>query len=148
MRSTRTARIGESPVSTGISPAFAAGSRDLRIVEPAPVEQVVADVGRASILEIDMHRRICRIEQLLELLPLLLAQVTDPTHLSIEGAARALGVSTKTIRRRISAGSLHLETIPETRRSGIAIDELFTQWVDLRTARRAFERERAMKERG
>lgn len=148
MRSTRTARIGEPPASTGSSPAFAAGSRDLRIVEAAPDEQAATHAGRASILEIDMHRRICRIEQLLELLPLLLAQVTDPTHLSIEGAARALGVSTKTIRRRISAGSLHLETIPETRRSGIAIDELFNQWIDLRTSRRAFERERAMKERG
>jgi hypothetical protein len=148
MRSTRTERIGELPASSGISPAFVAGSRDLRIVEPAPVGQMATDAGQASILEIDMHRRICRIEQLLELLPLLLAQVTDPTHLSIEGSARALGVSTKTIRRRISAGTLHLETIPETRRSGIAIDELFNQWVDLRTARRAFDRERAMKERG
>lgn len=120
----------------------------LRIVASAPAQQTPSDAAGTSVLEIDMHRRICRIEQILELLPLLLAQVTDPTHLSIEGAARALGVSTKTIRRRISAGSLHLETIPETRRSGIAIDELFTQWVDLRTARRAFERERAMKERG
>lgn len=94
-------------------------------------------------VSMDMHRRICRIEQLLELLPLLLAQITDPTHLSVEAAARALGVSTKTIRRRISAGTLGLHTIAGTRRSGIAIDELFSQWVDLRTARRAFERERA-----
>jgi hypothetical protein len=91
----------------------------------------------------DMHRRVCRIEQLLELLPLLLAQVVDPTHLSIDAAARALGVSAKTIRRRISAGTLRLDTIPGTRRSGIAIDELFSSWVDLRTSRRAFERERA-----
>src|SRR4051812_24699580 len=89
----------------------------LRIVASASAQQTPSDAAGASVLEMDMHRRVCRIEQLLELLPLLLAQVTDPTHLSIEGAARALGVSTKTIRRRISAGTLHLETIPETRRS-------------------------------
>lgn len=98
-------------------------------------------------MSLDMHRRLCRIEQLLELVPLLLAQVTDPTHLSIASAARALGVSEKTIRRRISSGLLTLRTIPGTRHCGIAIDELFSQWVDLRTARRAFERERAAKER-
>ncbi|HET8798198.1 MAG TPA: hypothetical protein VFO89_10950 [Thermoanaerobaculia bacterium] len=89
----------------------------------------------------DLHRRVCRIEKILELVPLLLAQVVDPTHLSIDGAARALHVSAKTIRRRIAAGTLTLEVIPGTRVSGIPIVQLYAEWIDLRTARAAFERE-------
>src|SRR5947208_2331277 len=54
----------------------------------------------------DLHKRLMRIELMLRILPVLVAQVADPTHLSIEGAARVLGVSTKTIRRRIASGGL------------------------------------------
>lgn len=117
----------------------------LRIVEPTPVERASADAAGAAWMLPDLHRRICRIEQLLELVPLILAQVADPTHLSIEGAARALHVSPKTIRRRIAAGTLTLEAIPGTRVTGVPIMQLYAEWIDLRTARKAFERECAGK---
>jgi hypothetical protein len=107
-------------------------------VQDAPAS---TDAAGAAWMLPDIHRRLCRIEQLLELVPLLLAQVTDPTHLSIEGAARALHVSTKTIRRRIKAGTLRLQVIPGTRVSAIEITQLYDEWIDLRTARKAFERE-------
>lgn len=114
----------------------------LRIVESAqPTGSVPIDAGAATWLLPDIHRRLSRIEQLLELVPLLLAQVTDPSHLPIESAARALHVSAKTIRRRIAAGTLTLEVIPGTRLSGIPITQLYDEWIDLRTARIAFERE-------
>lgn len=113
----------------------------LRIVEPTPVEQAPADAAGAAWMLPDIHRRLCRIEQLLELVPLILAQVADPTHLSIEGAARALHVSPKTIRRRIAAGTLALEVIPGTRVSGVPIMQLYAEWVDIRTSRQAFDRE-------
>jgi hypothetical protein len=89
----------------------------------------------------DIHRRLCRIEQLLELVPLLLAQVVDPTHLPVDAAARALRVSAKTIRRRIAEGTLTLEVIPGTRVSGVPISQLYDEWIDIRTSRRAYERE-------
>lgn len=113
----------------------------LRLGEAAEVHQHDAHENSTVPRLSDIHRRLCRIEQLLELVPLLLAQVVDPTHLSIEGAARALHVSTKTIRRRIAAGTLTLEVIPGTRTSGIPIEQLFGEWIDLRTSRKAFERE-------
>lgn len=113
----------------------------LRIVEPTPDQQASADAAGAAWTLPEIHRRLCRIEQILELVPLLLAQVVDPTHLSIEGAARALNVSPKTIRRRIAAGTLALEVIPGTRMSGVPIMQLYAEWVDIRTSRRAFDRE-------
>jgi hypothetical protein len=113
----------------------------LRIVESTLAEQVSTDATGAAWMLPDLHRRLCRIEQILELVPLLLAQVVDPTHLSIDGAARALNVSPKTIRRRIAAGTLTLEVVPGTRVSGIPIMQLYAEWIDLRTARKAFERE-------
>jgi hypothetical protein len=88
--------------------------------------------------------RIARIEAYLATVHLLVAQSTDPTHLSIEGAARALGVSVKTVRRRIAAGTLTLETIPGSNRRGIAIDAVYRAgwWVPLAVARAAVEEER------
>lgn len=111
-----------------------------RLTEPAE-EHFAGDSSFAWMLP-DIQRRIARIEQLLELVPLILAQVADPTHLSIEAAARALHVSTKTIRRRIAAGALSLEVVPGTRTSGVPITQLFGEWIDLHTARKAYERER------
>lgn len=121
--------------------ALQADRASLRIVELTPDERASPDAAGAEWMLPDVHRRLCRIEQILELVPLLLAQVVDPTHLSIEGAARALHVSPKTIRRRIAAGTLALEVIPGTRVSGIPIMQLYAEWIDLRTARKAFERE-------
>jgi len=87
--------------------------------------------------------RIERIEAYLATVQLLVAQSTDPTHLSIEGAARALGMSVKTVRHRIAAGTITLETIPGSNRRGIAIDALYKGWwVPLAVARTAVEEER------
>ncbi|HEX2059396.1 MAG TPA: hypothetical protein VHK90_01515 [Thermoanaerobaculia bacterium] len=90
----------------------------------------------------DLYRRLNRIEQLLRILPILVAQTADPTHLSVEGAARVLGVSTKTIRRRIASGTLTLETIPGTRKTGVRVDEIYDgAWVPLALSRQLLEDE-------
>jgi hypothetical protein len=116
----------------------------LRVVESsaqpdaAPTDAVVAwQVIR------DLYRRLDRIEQMLRILPILVAQTADPTHVSVEGAARLLGVSTKTIRRRLSSGTLTLETIAGTRRTGIPVDQLYDgAWVPLALSRRLLDDER------
>ena len=91
----------------------------------------------------DLYRRLDRIEQLLRILPILVAQTADPTHLSVEGAARVLGVSTKTIRRRIASGTLTLETIPGTRKTGVRVDEIYDgAWVPLALSRKLLDKER------
>jgi hypothetical protein len=135
--------VKRAPAAMSDPPAGAVpvDQASLRIVESPPFEQAAADSALGEWLLPDLHRRVCRIEQILELVPILLAQVVDPTHLSVEGAARALHTSTKTIRRRIKSGTLALEVIPGTRASGIPIDQLYAEWIDLRTARAAFERE-------
>jgi hypothetical protein len=98
----------------------------LRIVEPAPGEAVPADAAGAAWMLPDLHRRVVRIEELLRLLPIILAAAgVDCTHVSCEAAARALGVSVKSVRRRIAAGSLTLETIPGTRKTGIRIEQVY-----------------------
>lgn len=133
MRSTRTARIGERPVSTGISPAFAAGSRDLRIVE---AEQAAGDERMVALLQV-MLSKVERLERLFAFVPLLIAQTGRCTsHLTVDMAALALGVSGKTIRRRIREKKLVLETIPGTRVSGVRIDQLFRGWLPIELARR------------
>ena len=113
---------------------------DLRIVDGADSTTPSGDPVR---LLHRVHERIAELEKLMRVVILLVAQSADPTHLSIEAAARALGVSTKTIRRRIAAGSLTLETIPGSRRCGIRIDEIYDGWwVPLALARKLVEGER------
>jgi hypothetical protein len=91
-----------------------------------------------------LDRRLRRIEQLLELLPLLLAMGgVDPTHVPIEVAALALGVSVPTIRRRIRRGELPpLEVIAGTKVSGVPIEAIYSLWIPIRVARAALARER------
>lgn len=84
-----------------------------------------------------LNQRIARIEQLLELLPILLVAQTDPTHVSIDSAAKIIGVGTKTIRRRIQARKLRLDVYVGTRRTGIPIEQVVDGWLDLRVARAA-----------
>lgn len=113
---------------------------DLRIVDGSSSASLSGDPAR---LLYKVHERIAELEKLMRVVILLVAQNADPTHLSIESAARALGVSTKTIRRRIAAGSLTLETIPGSRRCGIRIDELYDGWwVPLALARKLVDDER------
>ncbi len=76
----------------------------------------------------DLAHRLGRIEQTLSVVMLIAARLTDITHVSVPEAARALGVSVKTVRRRIEAGSLKLETIPGTKHSGIPVDRLYDGW--------------------
>ena len=94
-----------------------------------------------------LNQRIARIEQLLELLPILLVAQVDPTHVSIDSAAKIVGVSTKTIRRRIRDRKLRLDAYDGTRRTGIPIDQVVDGWLDLRVARAALARERASLEK-
>ena len=116
----------------------------LRIVEPATPEQASDDLAGAAWMLRDLHRRVGRIEELLRLLPIILAAAgVDSTHLSCEAAARALGVSVKSVRRRIAVGSLTLETIPGTRKTGIRIEQVYDGWwVPLALSRRLIEDER------
>jgi len=82
--------------------------------------------------------RLTRVEQLLELLPLLLATAgVDPTHVSIDTAARMLRVSVPTIRRRIRRKELRLDVIAGTKCSGIPLEDLYGLWIPLRVARAA-----------
>lgn len=90
-----------------------------------------------------LNQRIARIEQLLELLPILLVAQVDPTHVSIDSAAKIVGVGTKTIRRRIRDRKLRLDLYVGTRRTGIPIEQVVDGWLDLRVARAALARERA-----
>ena len=94
-----------------------------------------------------LNQRIARIEQLLELLPILLVAQVDPTHVSIDIAAKIIGVSTKTIRRRIRDRKLRLDVYVGTRRTGIPIEQVVDGWLDLRVARAALARERASQEK-
>ena len=94
-----------------------------------------------------LNQRIARIEQLLELLPILLVAQVDPTHLSIDSAAKIVGVSTKTIRRRIKARKLRLDVYVGTRHTGVPIEQVVDGWLDLRVARAALARERASLEK-
>jgi hypothetical protein len=116
----------------------------LRIVESSTQEPPAStDAAVASEVVRDLYRRLGRIEQLLRIFPILIAQVADPTHLTIEGAARVLGVSTKTIRRRVASGTLALETIAGTRRTGIPVEQLYDgAWVPLALARKLLDEER------
>jgi len=87
-------------------------------------------------------KRLDRIEDFLRrVLPVLLANVGDPTHVTVRHAAELLGVSEKTIRRRIAAGTLHLHVIPGTRKSGVPIEELYSGWISLACAKAALQRE-------
>lgn len=121
-------------------PRLEGATGDLRIVDGSGSTPLSGDPAR---LLHRVHERIAELEKLMRVVLLLVAQSADPTHLSIEAAARALGVSTKTIRRRIAAGSLTLETIPGSRRCGIRIDELYDGWwIPLALARKLVDDER------
>jgi hypothetical protein len=122
----------------------AADRAALRIVEPSTQHPAAStDAVVASQVVRDLYGRLDRIEQMLRILPILVAQTADPTHLSIEGAARVLGVATKTIRRRIESGTLTLETIPSTRRTGIPVEQVYAgAWVPLTLARKLLDEER------
>ena len=116
----------------------------LRIVESS-TQQAAASTDAAATSQVlrDLYGRLDRIEQLLRILPILIAQSADPNHLSIEGAARVLGVSTKTIRRRITSGTLTLETIVGTRRTGIPVEQVYAGvWVPLALSRKLLDEER------
>jgi hypothetical protein len=102
------------------------------------------DAADAQPLLRDIATRLARLEQLFELVPVLLgAAGVDPTHVPIATAAQILGVSVPTIRRKIRLGELKLEVIAGTKVSGIALSELYEQWIPIRVARAALARERS-----
>jgi hypothetical protein len=99
-------------------------------------EQAAGDERMAALLQIVLSK-VERLERLFAFVPLLIAQTGRCTsHLTVDMAALALGVSGKTIRRRIREKKLVLETIPGTRVSGIRIDQLFRDWLPVDVARR------------
>jgi len=98
---------------------------------PSTISRTSLHAGGLDSLREDLskvYERLLAIEHLLALVPLLLAQSVDSTHLTIEAAARLVGVSTKKIRRRIANGTLTYELIPSTRRHGIPVEALYTGW--------------------
>jgi excisionase family DNA binding protein len=116
----------------------------LRIVESS-TQPTAAWTDAAMMLQVirDLYGRLDRIEQMLRILPILVAQTADPTHLTVEGAARVLGISTKTVRRRIHSGTLTLETVAGTRRTGIPVEQVYAGvWVPLTLSRKLLDEER------
>jgi hypothetical protein len=110
-----------------------AATGDLRIVEPdlARDEESVIALLRIVLAKVE------RLGELFAFVPLLIAQTGRCTsHLTVDMAALALGVSVKTIRRRIREKKLVLETIPGTRLTGIRIEQLFRDWLPIELARR------------
>lgn len=90
----------------------------------------------------EIRSEIRRLRELFEIIPLLLSHVTDVTHVSVPRAAELLGVSQKTIRRRIAAGLLSLDVVPGTRKSGVPLDQLYAGWISLARCKAALQRER------
>lgn len=62
-------------------------------------------------------------------------------HFTVDEAAIAWRVTSKTIRRKISAGELTLEQIPGTHVMGIPAEQIFGRWIDYRIAKAARARE-------
>jgi hypothetical protein len=138
MRVPFTAQIEEGGRRLRPSSALVSSTCDLRSVEPEPAS---GNENAAALLRLILVN-VERLAQLFSLVPLLIAQTGRCTsHLTVEMAALALGVSTKTIRRRIREKKLVLETIPGTRVSGIRIDQLFRDWLPIELARRIAEDE-------
>ncbi|MEO8380682.1 MAG: hypothetical protein ABI779_13535 [Acidobacteriota bacterium] len=118
--------------------ALKTGPRDLRTVE---LEHATGDETVAALLR-TILAKIERLERCFVFVPLLIAQTGRWTsHLTVDMAAVALGVSVKTIRRRIRENKLVLETISGTRIAGIPIDQLFRDWLPIDLARRIAEDE-------
>lgn len=90
----------------------------------------------------EIGRRLARVEQLLELVPVLVAAHGDPTHVSVSDAARILRVSVRTIRRKIARGELRLDVVADGRKTGIAIEQLYEQWIPLGVSKQSYEREK------
>jgi hypothetical protein len=138
MRNPSTTQIGEGHGRLRPSPALVTSTRDLRAVEP---EHASGEESTAALLGLVLAK-VERLAQLFSFVPLLIAQTGRCTsHLTVDMAALALGVSGKTIRRKIREKKLVLETIPGTRITGIRIDQLFRDWLPLELARRIAEDE-------
>lgn len=90
----------------------------------------------------DIARRLSSVERLLELVPILIAAHGDPTHVSVGDAARILGVSMRTIRRKIARGELRLDVVVDGRKTGIAIEQVYGQWVPLAVSKQSYKREK------
>jgi len=108
----------------------------------ATVERVSASVD--DILQTQRRLTACldRQSQLVDVLITLVGRVSDPTHVTVEEAARLKNCSVKTIRRKIRRGDYTLEQVSGTRLFGIPIVEIYADWIDVRAARTARERQR------
>ena len=136
--------IGVAATTPLVNSAVPEHVRTLVPAFSSDTETIAALMHTISAAAAQSDARLRRIEELLELLPLLLAMAgVDPTHVPIEVAAIALGVSVPTIRRKIRKGDLRLDVIAGTKTSGIPLEDLYGLWIPLRIARAALARERA-----
>jgi hypothetical protein len=74
--------------------------------------------------------------------PILLVAQARPTHVSVESAARILGVSTRTVRRRRNAGRVETRGASRYKENGHLHRAARCDWLDLRVAKAALARER------
>jgi DNA-directed RNA polymerase specialized sigma24 family protein len=106
-------------------------------------ELTVADLdARMESLERQLAAAVRRQEEMNAIVILLMGGLRDTTHLSIEEAAKATHVSTRTVWRRIRRGEYRLEMKPGTREQGIPIEQVFGGWISVAAARTAIESER------
>lgn len=120
------------------------------VLTPLVAPQRVAPSSTLDMTDLlsDIATRVRRIERVLELVPILLAAHGDPTHVSVPDAARVLGVSQRTIRRKIARGELTLDVIADGRKTGIAVEQLYEAWIPLRLSKQSFQREKERLARG
>jgi hypothetical protein len=95
---------------------------------------------RLAAVERDVARVLAQGESFLAVAIAFMAQHGDPTHVDVERAAQIRGISVHAMRRRIAAGKYTLETIPGTRETGIPIEQLYSDWMELAAVRTAMER--------
>jgi excisionase family DNA binding protein len=107
------------------------------------VDTLTGSGDPVAVVLTELLDRVRHIERVLDLVPILLAAHGDPTHLAVPDAARALGVSVRTIRRKIAHGELHLERVADGRKTGIPIDEIYARWTPLHVSRKSVQREKA-----
>jgi excisionase family DNA binding protein len=109
---------------------------------PRGVDTATGSDDPVTVVLTELLDRVRHIERVLDLVPILLAAHGDPTHLAVPDAARALGVSVRTIRRKIARGELTLERVADGRKTGIPIEQIYARWIPLHVSRKSMVREK------
>lgn len=94
-----------------------------RALEPIELRQLVAEE---------------KLTQLVALFQLLIARITDPTRVTVGEAARILGISKSSVRRRFAP---YIERAPGTKGDFIPVDKLYSGLtLPLEVAKKVVER--------